>query len=174
MSKSDNIKGSERGYVQGTAIERFEAYVDRNGPVPEKCPELGPCWLWTGYQKRGYGRISDRGKRPVVHRWSYERFRGPIPVGLELHHACEIKLCCNPWHVEAMTRKEHMRSHLSIGVVGAAIKRGQTHCKREHPFTGDNIYWHKGHRRCRTCRRAEDLEFKARCRAARLLSIHRD
>jgi hypothetical protein len=28
-------------------IERFWSKVDRNGPVPEHRPELGPCWVWT-------------------------------------------------------------------------------------------------------------------------------
>ena len=47
----------------GSAEERFWAKVNKNGPVPEKNPELGPCWLYTGTIKksghhRGYGQFS--------------------------------------------------------------------------------------------------------------------
>lgn len=30
-----------------TIEERFWAKVDKNGPMPEGRPDLGPCWLWT-------------------------------------------------------------------------------------------------------------------------------
>ena len=30
-----------------TLEERFWRKVDKNGPIPEHRPELGPCWVWT-------------------------------------------------------------------------------------------------------------------------------
>lgn len=29
---------------------------------------------------------------------------------------------------------------------------GKTHCKKGHPLEGDNVYLHRGHRHCKTCR----------------------
>lgn len=29
-------------------VERFWAKVNKEGSVPEHCPEIGPCWTWTG------------------------------------------------------------------------------------------------------------------------------
>lgn len=26
---------------------KFWEKVNKHGPVPEHCPELGPCWIWT-------------------------------------------------------------------------------------------------------------------------------
>lgn len=46
-------------YTRATLEERFWSKVDRNGPVPEHRPDLGPCWLWTAYvDAHGYGVFS--------------------------------------------------------------------------------------------------------------------
>lgn len=37
---------------------RFWKKIDRNGPIPAHCPELGPCWIWTAYKdEHGRGRL---------------------------------------------------------------------------------------------------------------------
>jgi hypothetical protein len=38
-----------------TIEDRFWSYVDKNGPVSEHRPDLGPCWIWTGSKTLGYG-----------------------------------------------------------------------------------------------------------------------
>jgi len=41
-----------------TFLKRFWSKVDKNGPIPQHKPELGPCWVWTGAKmERGYGCI---------------------------------------------------------------------------------------------------------------------
>lgn len=36
--------------------DRFWLKVDRSGPVPPHCPDLGPCWAWVAHKNnRGYG-----------------------------------------------------------------------------------------------------------------------
>src|SRR6478609_5365672 len=47
---------------QGYSIsfrDRFWKKVDKNGPIPAHRPELGPCWIWTGWicSGTGYGGI---------------------------------------------------------------------------------------------------------------------
>ena len=38
-----------------TEQARFWSRVNKDGPVPEKQPDLGPCWLWTaGLNSAGY------------------------------------------------------------------------------------------------------------------------
>src|SRR4051812_8908946 len=63
---------SQRRRPHGTASERFELWVDKNGPI--KKPELGRCWLWQGKpDQRGYGRIvDDSGWYDMAHRWAYK------------------------------------------------------------------------------------------------------
>jgi HNH endonuclease len=136
-------------------IERFLSYVDQNGPVPEKRPDLGPCWIWLGAKRDGgYGQLRCNGKSRRTHQLAYEHYREPVPDGLELHHLCETQLCCNPWHLEAIPHKEHMRRHPDREPVTAARNRLKKECPQHHRYTPENTYTDKnGHRRCRTCNR---------------------
>jgi hypothetical protein len=73
----------------------------------------GECWLWTGGQNSvGYGVIR-RGRKDegiaLVHRAAWESVRGPIPPGMTIDHACRIRLCCNPNHLEVVTLSENSR-----------------------------------------------------------------
>ena len=86
------------------------AQVDKNGPLPESRPDLGPCWRWTGTRDRsGYGQMKYQGRRPGAHRVSYELFVGPVPEGLELDHLCRSPECVRPDHLEPVTHAENMR-----------------------------------------------------------------
>jgi hypothetical protein len=93
---------------------RFWQYVDKSGPAPERRPELGPCWIWTGvrHRTRQYGRfyVGGRGGRFVqAHRWSYEASVAPIPTGLTIDHLCMVTPCVNPAHLEPVTQAENNR-----------------------------------------------------------------
>ena len=89
---------------------RFFAKVDKNGPVSEYAPKLGPCWLWTGTSCAGYGICSFPAKSlSKAHRVSYELLVGPIPEGYQVDHLCLVKRCVNPTHLEAVTPSENMR-----------------------------------------------------------------
>ncbi len=73
------------------------------------------CWIWKGGDNgNGYGRISIgyfNTTRPV-HRVFYELKHGEIPVGLEPHHICKNRRCCNPAHIELKTHKDNCISDL--------------------------------------------------------------
>jgi len=66
----------------------------------------------------------------------------------------------NGWPLEkALSQEKHYNNRESIKKAcnaHAAKKRAQTHCKRGHEFTSENVYLYKGIRACRTCRRAAD------------------
>ncbi|HJT99697.1 MAG TPA: HNH endonuclease signature motif containing protein [Actinomycetes bacterium] len=134
-----------------TAADRFWKKVNREGPVPEHRPELGPCWLWTGATAlSGYGRFTLGGAHgPIVqaHRFAYELLVGPIPAGLELDHLCAMPPCVNPAHAEPVTGAENNRRSRSR----SAENLRKTHCPQGHPYDQANTYWYRGHRHCRTC-----------------------
>ncbi len=125
-------------------LTRFLAKVNKNGPIPQRRPELGQCWVWTGSTVNGkYGKLLGANRKVVLaHRCSYELFVKPIPDGLEVDHLCRNRLCVNPMHLEPVTcLVNHQR-----------IFTGQ--CKRGHDLSGDNLYvGPNGYPNCRACRR---------------------
>jgi hypothetical protein len=69
------------------------------------------CWIFTGaLSTSGYGRVG-RGARAEglaqTHRVTYEHLVGPIPEGLDIDHLCRVRACCNPAHLEPVTRREN-------------------------------------------------------------------
>lgn len=77
------------------------------------------CWHWTGFTTpRGYGRATGRPfglpAKQAAHRlmWAIVRNGGNAPEpGINIHHTCHNKRCCNPHHLEALTEKEHAALH---------------------------------------------------------------
>jgi hypothetical protein len=77
----------------------FWTNVDKAGPLPVNCPELGRCWLWKGnLNNEGYGRYFVNGKYYRAHRLSFYLTYGHYPNPQGLHH-CDNPACCNPLHV---------------------------------------------------------------------------
>jgi hypothetical protein len=112
------------------------------------------CWLWKlTPDTHGYGVAARRtGKgsytRLRAHRLSYETYVGAIPDGLDLDHLCRNRACCNPDHLEPVTRRENIRR--GNGYIAAKI--AATHCIAGHSLSGENLYvTPRGQRRCRDC-----------------------
>lgn len=79
--------------------ERFWNYVNErpNG-----------CWCWTGTRDTsGYGSIKVQGRLQLAHRFAYEQWIGPIPLGYDLHHKCKNRWCVNPKHLDALRHGDH-------------------------------------------------------------------
>lgn len=99
-----------------TPQERFERNIRRD-------PESG-CWIWIGsgsgkfYDKDsgegGYGQLRIHGKSWMAHRWAYEQKHGVLlDVEDTLDHLCRNTRCCNPDHLEKVSRSENIeRMHL--------------------------------------------------------------
>ena len=159
-------------HIQGDDEARFWSHVDKDGPVPERKPELGPCWLWTGcVNHRGYGRFSipdgSGGHREVpAARWICDFTHGVMAVKEEPDHLCLNTSCVNLAHLEVVTQRENILR--SSGP--AAINSRKTHCIHGHEFTPGNTYIHvkrdgSVRRSCRTCMRIKDQRYRERKRA---------
>lgn len=75
---------------------------------------MGPnaCWMWMGSNLGpdvAYGRVRFNGKNMQSHRAVYEILVGPVPNHLDLDHICMNRLCCNPAHLEPVTRSVNMK-----------------------------------------------------------------
>ncbi len=131
--------------IKGTIAERFWAKVDK--------ADVG-CWDWVGAGGRaanGYGTFWTGERFIGAHRMAYELSVGAVPEGLELDHLCSNKLCCNPDHMEAVTRQVNIGRAAGTGF---AINAAKTHCKWGHEFSADNTYSRPGGARgCYECKR---------------------
>lgn len=89
--------------------ERFWPKVDRSGGDDA-------CWPWLAHRAwNGYGEFRmplKTGKLVKAHRFSYELIVGPVSDGLDLDHTCRNRACCNPKHLEPVTRKTNARRGL--------------------------------------------------------------
>lgn len=132
-------------------VALFWAKVDKDGPVPQYRPELGPCWLWTAGRNKvtGYGMFSTDDGGVTAHRYSLELATGKIEKGLEVDHLCRVRSCVNPTHLEAVTQRENNRRGAGNG--GALWVR-PTVCRRGHAQTPDAIRVTKtGRKECLIC-----------------------
>lgn len=84
--------------MRASLLERFARLIDRHVPAPQHRPDLGPCWLWLGDTRNGYGRIWREGRSASTHRLAWELANRREPDRLVLH-ACDRKRCVNPDHL---------------------------------------------------------------------------
>lgn len=137
----------------------------------EKQPE-GGCWIWPGATASGYGRVGWRengeAKWAAVHRVVWQELRGDIPEGSDLDHLChrpeecrvakecQHRKCCNPDHLEPVTRQENLARGGTIPAANAAV----TECPAGHLYSESNTFRDKeGRRYCRECVRAKNRAY---------------
>ncbi len=123
------------------------------------------CWLWTGYRDRNsYGRITVDKRSRYAHRVAFTELRGPIPKGRVLAHVvCDRPACINPGHLEPVSNRANVLTGHGI----TARHARATHCIHGHRLAGENVYIDaRGHRHCRTCRRAAVVRYRAKLAAA--------
>lgn len=154
-------------FPRATPEELFWSRVNKNGPLPERRPELGPCWVWTNaLDDTGYGTITIGGKRFYAHRFSYELLVEPIPDGLQIDHLCRNRACVRPDHLEPVTNRVNTIRGDGPRITserGRAIEK----CKHGHDFDEANTYWYKGRRQCKECARIRDEAARERKKAER-------
>lgn len=133
--------------------------------------EVVGCWIFMGaVNSRGYGCIAvdGDGSTRLAHRAAYELLVDRIPAGMTIDHfLCFNKRCCNPAHLEVVTRAENARRAFETGLARvpeqALRNAAKTHCPKGHPYSGDNLrVASNGDRFCRECRRAYDQRRRQR------------
>lgn len=81
--------------------------------------KVNGCWEWQGkLSADGYGCLSDKinnEKDILVHRKSYELFKGEIPEGMQVCHRCDNPCCCNPEHLWLGTPSENTQDCIRKG-----------------------------------------------------------
>lgn len=106
-----------------TFPQRFWAKVDKNGPIPAHRPELGPCWVWTGY-KQGPKHLGQYGKIwrstrtdtfMLAHVASWILHNGPKLESLCVLHLCDTPSCVNPAHLVLGTKLDNSRDCIAKG-----------------------------------------------------------
>jgi hypothetical protein len=121
------------------------------------------CWLWEGNLNHdGYGRVTINYVSRRAHTVVYELLVGPVPEGKELHHLCKTPPCCNPLHLEPLTRLEHVKLGSNWPLPAQALMRLKTHCPRGHAYDEANTYFYRGSRTCRKCRVLRTQEYYKR------------
>lgn len=95
-------------------LNRIEARCDivNTGFVLDGKPS--PCHLWTGGDSGtgrggGYGRMSLDGQTVAVHLVAYTHYYGYIPGKKQVDHQCNVRLCCNPAHLQLVTHLKNQR-----------------------------------------------------------------
>lgn len=114
--------------------------------------------------QHGYGRVRTADKRlRVAHRVAFEMDVAPVADGLELDHLCRVRCCCNPQHLEPVTKSTNIRrGWICRTSVVPFSRETRTHCKHGHDLSVEGTYKRPGGcRECRVCKR------RAERRAAR-------
>lgn len=153
------------------SAERVQQHIRDRVTIEDRGHET-PCWLWQGgINGCGYGTGRPAGcSHGLMHRHPYEAFVGPIPPGLQIDHLCRVRGCCNPAHLEPVTRSENLlRRPSSSRFRDAPARRDKDVCRRGHKLTAENtmIERARGVRRCLECYRRGIRDRLARRAAAR-------
>lgn len=92
-------------------------------------PDTG-CHEYQGKVSNfGHGKAFDKGKPVWVHRWMWERKRGPIPDGMLVRHLCSNAKCCNVEHLALGSQLENMRDMIEA----ERQATGERHGSKTHP-----------------------------------------
>lgn len=114
------------------------------------------CWNWKrSTSSGGYGVLYVSGKQQHAHRFAYSNIVGSIQEGPDLDHLCRNRKCCNPAHLEPVTRRENLLRGDTITAKNAV----KTHCPLGHEYNSENTILRRGSRECRKCSAIRSIEY---------------
>lgn len=86
------------------------------------------CTSNAGY---GLAQSNRRNKLMSAHRVAYEAYKGEIPEGKVIAHACDNKLCVNPDHLWLATHKQNSQDMVQKSRQAKGEKCGKAKLKQD-------------------------------------------
>ncbi len=121
---------------------------------------VGECWEYSGPRRGGPGYRGH--KKSYAHRYAYEQLVGPIPPKHDIDHLCRNRACCNPAHLEPVTRLVNLqRGHTSVARGWIMREFPHEHDRKASYKTGRKAGWP----RCQQCIDTYNRNYWARKRA---------
>ena len=112
------LKFSRKITLAAAPIKRYAQLRAHGAVLSDGSGDIEPCWIWTGsVQNAGYGQSKFNGKSWQTHRLLYHMRVEKLPApgtarkldGRILDHVCEVRLCCNPAHLEYIGQSENVK-----------------------------------------------------------------
>ena len=127
-----------------TCQKLFQPITSRNAWCSNDCRFLthinanwnkNECWNWDGaiFKTTGYGQFgSIKSGVHTAHKYSYQLFKGQVPIGMYVCHSCDNRKCFNPNHLWVGTPKDNAQD---------MSKKHRSNLGKKYPqCTGDN-HW---------------------------------
>lgn len=116
----------------------------------ERIPWSG-CWIWNKGTSNGYGGCRVGNTVVRAHRFVYESLVGPIALGMDLLHKCDVKLCVNPEHMYQGTDYDNAQDRIDRNPVYHMPL--PAFCPQNHAMVIANSGYYNGVRYCKECKR---------------------
>lgn len=88
------------------------------------------CWLWTANAGRnGYGKTMRNKKAWGAHRlaWWLANGQPAMDPATQIRHKCDVRLCCNPAHLEPGTANDNSNDAIERGRTNGGKPKGCSH-----------------------------------------------
>lgn len=133
--------------MSDTAIYTEMSKPERQARFWSRLAADGDCQLWTmATNPSGYGvfRIGVAGTNYTctAHRVAWMLANGrPVPLGMEVDHTCRRRGCCEPRHLEAVSKRENIaRSHgRSLATQAETVRVGKRSIHLRRQARGDRF-----------------------------------
>ncbi|MCD1287303.1 MULTISPECIES: HNH endonuclease signature motif containing protein [unclassified Brevibacterium] len=148
---ADSTDNWNRGVIPQRVMDRAHEKIVRS---------MNGCWISTystashGYAQVGWQSKADGRGMVLAHRAVWEKFNGPVPIGMTLDHLCREKRCVNPAHLRLLENFENgRRTHGANWKLGECANGHPNSMLAEDPHRKDKAGNLRSGKRCAGCRK---------------------